>query len=149
MRTGAIGVVGLSMLVATAASAEPSRQEMLERLEVLEQRIADLETDQRTTDARLTAAQVDAVVGSVIADAEARSEMFSLAGPVAGYDTTFFLRSDDGAFKLTPYLLFQFRHVAAFDDEGTSDSGFEMRRARLGLLGHAFEDVKYFLLAEA
>jgi hypothetical protein len=61
----------------------------------------------------------------------------------------FFLESADGDFLVRPLLQLQMRYVANYRDDGggSTDSGFEMRRARLALDGHAFgPDLKYLFI---
>ncbi|MEM8875352.1 MAG: porin [Planctomycetota bacterium] len=157
MNKGIIGIVGLCVLLAGApAWAEtseppetPTHGELLERLELLEREIQKLRAEQREQTRHLSVAEIDAAVQQVLEDAGDRSVMPSFAGATAGYDTTFFLQSEDGAFKLKPYFLLQFRGAVQFDDEDETESGFELRRTRFGFLGHALEKVKYFFLWES
>lgn len=97
--------------------------------------------------------EVRAIVSEMLADAEARSSL--LAGGNAGHDGAFFVASDDGAFRLAVNGFFQFRYYAGFRDDdntvGTApgddfQTGFQMRRMKLGFAGKVHKDWSYNVL---
>jgi phosphate-selective porin OprO and OprP len=70
----------------------------------------------------------------------ARASFFE--GGSAGYNKGFFISSDDGSFKLQHNAQIQFRYVHNIQDNSSDDSreGFEMRRTKLKLKGHVYDD---------
>lgn len=97
--------------------------------------------------------EVRAVVSEMLADAEARSSL--LAGGTGGHDGSFFLASDDGAFRLNVNGFIQFRYIANFGDDDNTvgdnpgddfESGFQMRRMKLGFAGKVHKDWSYNVL---
>src|SRR5688572_2874445 len=102
---GAAAGVGLATSTAfgQAPPAEPTREELLRRIEELQSRVNEIEQNiKRTSD--LTAEQVDATVSAVLRDADHRSQLPQPGGFTAGYsDGKFLIRSEDGAFVLHPY----------------------------------------------
>jgi hypothetical protein len=70
-------------------------------------------------------------------------------GPNAGYDKGFFLRSDDGNYKLTTKARVQSRFTYVATDKGPEQAAFSVERARLVLKGNAFgTDFEYFFQTE-
>jgi hypothetical protein len=66
-----------------------------------------------------------------------------LQGGSAGYDGGFFIQSEDGSFKLKHNAQLQVRYAFSYIDADDIDDfrgGFEMRRTKLKLKGHAFDD---------
>ena len=150
---GALGALSFaSTAAAETAASEPTTEELMQQLESLQQKGSDLETRQDVAADELDQQAVDAAVSRVLDDAEKRSELLSLQGFTAGYNRGFVLQSDDGAFRLNPYFMLQFRYVfnvAEGDGEPISgldddferfDDGFEMRRVRFGAKGNAFTE---------
>ncbi len=97
--------------------------------------------------------EVRAVVAEMLADAQSRSSL--LAGGTSGHDAGFFLASDDGAFYLNVNGFLQFRYVADFRDKDKHgrlqpgddfDSGFQMRRMKIGFAGKVYKDWSYTVL---
>lgn len=149
------GVAGaISMSAGIVRADEPSTQDLREELDGLKAKIEHLESQQKEQEARLQTPQdEDASVGSVLDDAEKRSKWFQDdVAMTGGYDDgRFFLRSSDGNFYIQPTAQLQFRHVTSYrDDAGDGDSdtenGFEMRRAKFGIKGHAFKPELQYLL---
>ena len=75
------------------------------------------------------------------------------AQTTAGYDKTFFIQSEDQNYRLNVKLFGQFRYVAnQTDDDGdesTTVRGFEERRTRVFLFGHAFSPrLKYKIMQD-
>ncbi|MFG0252612.1 MAG: porin [Phycisphaerales bacterium JB038] len=70
----------------------------------------------------------------------ARASFFAAGS--AGYDKGFFISSDDGSFKLQHNAQIQFRYVLNLQDNSSDDGreGFEMRRTKLKLKGHIYDD---------
>ncbi len=98
--------------------------------------------------------EVRAVVAEMLAEAQGRSSL--LAGGTGGHDGMFYLASDDGDFRLNVNGIVQFRYLADFrDDDNTIgsnpgddfDSGFQMRRVKLGFNGKIHKDWSYAVLA--
>lgn len=97
--------------------------------------------------------EVRAVVAEMLADVDARSSL--LAGGSAGHDGNFFMASDDGAFRLNVTGFLQYRYYANFRDEDNTvgsnpgdefESGFQMRRMKLGFNGKIHKDWSYTIL---
>lgn len=102
---------------------------------------------------QLSPDEVRATVAEMIADAQSRSSL--LGAESAGHDGSFFMASDDGAFRLAVSGFFQFRYDLDFrDDESTLGSrpgddftsGFQMRRMKLGFTGRVAKDWSYRVL---
>ncbi len=71
----------------------------------------------------------------------ARASFFQ--GGSAGYNKGFFISSEDGSFKLQHNAQLQFRHALSYiDDDSVDDvrNGFEVRRMKLKLKGHIYDD---------
>ena len=128
------------------AQAQPTDQQMLDRLRELESKIQVMEAANTANRTPVRdAADVARTASAVQNDAAARS------ASTAGIDSKgAFLRSSDGLFELRPDVQFQFRSVmnhaqeADTDGDDVSEFGFEIRRLKLGITGHAFtEDLKY------
>lgn len=133
---GALGMGG-----ALAMAAEPTQQELLSQLQDLQAKVAAMEAKQVNTQ------DVDSTVASVLADADRRSQLMQVEGFTAGYNKgKFVIQSADGNFVMNPYAQFQFRHVTNWrddgddgdDDNGETEDGFEIRRAKFGIQGNMF-----------
>lgn len=146
-----VAALGVS---ATAAAAEPTTAELRDQVEQLKAEVAQLRSGQQSQQAQLdqySQRDVDATVDRVLQDAERRSQLMQLTGFTAGYDKgRFVLQSSDGKFSLSPGVQFQFRHVTNWLDEAQADgdssteSGFEVRRAKFNFAGNAFsKDLTY------
>jgi hypothetical protein len=148
----------LAAAAATTARAQqppaPNTQELHQQLEALQQQVRELQARQaeRAVTPAYTAKDVDAAVDSVIRDADRRSKLLGETGGFLGgwQDDKFTIRSADGNYSLNPAIQFQFRYdtvwsqgVRANGDDNT-DSGFEVRRLKLGLDGNAFSKDFYY-----
>jgi hypothetical protein len=130
-------------------AAEPTQQELLEQVKLLQQKVEALEQKQ------MTAVDVDATVEKVLRDADHRSQLLPANGAVlAGYDSQqqrFVLRNADNSFSLSPQLLWQFRNITNYVEDGKNggddiQNGFELRRVKFELEGTAFSpNISYFL----
>lgn len=132
----------LSGVAFADASADASKEDLLERLAAAEARLAELEsaqgdnwlTEQRASDIR-------DLVSDVIADADSRVSLLQ-SGGTAGWNDGFFLASNDGNFRLNIDGQIQTRYVYNYLDENddsdqdSNRSGFEVRRAKLIFSGH-------------
>ena len=92
------------------------------------------------------------VARAVLQDADRQSRLMDLSGMSAGWveNRGFFIRSDDGKFLLSPFVLFQARYATSIRQEARPDgrtdtqSGFEIRRLQLGIDGNVFSpDLTY------
>jgi hypothetical protein len=148
--------VGMSIGIARADDADTD-QAMQQKIDQLEAKVKTLETAEAQNQADVTAA-----IQHVLADADSHSQMLGSVSVGSGYDqaTGFHLGSDDGNFYLHPFALFQFRGAGEYRDAvapgdtgadvpttgSHSQSGFEIRRLKLGVDGHVFSpDLSYFL----
>lgn len=136
-------------LVAGGLTASAARADSASELEALKARIAQLEASQNQAIlAAQAAAETDAALAKVIADADRRS-MLMADGFAAGYDKGFKLGSSDGAYSLNIYGQFQFRYVlnsydGVLEDDAAVDDGFEVRRMKVGLKGNVIsKDLTY------
>jgi hypothetical protein len=160
MVAGALGAT-LAGGAAVARAAEPTTADLQSQLQQLQEKVRDLEASrQNTATTQAQQAQAPAIqqqeqkdgtsatIGSVLNDAERRSQFMQLdnwtAGHEGGDDGHFEIRSSDGNFTLVPSVLFQFRSVLNFRSEvppSLDDEwqwGFEIARAKLELAGHVF-----------
>jgi hypothetical protein len=142
--------VGLG--AAQGLAAEPTGQELLEQVKALHAKVERLERAQEGQPAQPLPAEARAGesthVGSVLDDAERRSNPLMMQGGsfTAGYNMGKFLIQDDaGNFVLHPNLHFMPRWAANNRDNakhGGEDSdfqsGFEIRRMKLGFDGNVF-----------
>lgn len=128
--------------VANAESA-PSNADLQAEIAQLKTEIAqmrgaqdDVWMNERRTE------QMKALINDVLADADTRASLLE-GGMTAGHNGNhFFLSSEDGGFLMNISGQLQIRHVTNFRDGGDPDdvddqeSGFEVRRAKLGFSGH-------------
>ena len=135
---------------ASAVYAEPAQQQDLQKqIEALQAQLQEIKAQQaeRVTTPAFTNKDVDATVDSVLRDADRRSQLLAEAGGgTAGWmDGGFRIRSGDGRYELQPFAQFQFRSVINFtdgvgdDDETEAVEGFEVRRMKFGVKGHAID----------
>jgi hypothetical protein len=129
------------MAVQAGAQAEPP--DLRQKVEALEAEVRELR-EQRAITPVYSVRDVDAVIAAVQADASARTPGLSRGGSAGHDEKGFFIKSDDGNFALYPDLFVQFRGVANYREDGkrgdssSTESGFEMRRAKIGFYGTAF-----------
>ena len=155
-----IGAAGVLGLCSTAGAAEPTKQELIEQLQALQAKVEQLEARQAQTQPasqsqpsspQVAADDEDATVGSVLKDAELRSQpsMLQSEGFTAGYTNGRFIIQDaSGNFVINPNVQLQARYVgnyrssdAAFggdDGDKVVQDGFEMRRVKFGVDGNLF-----------
>jgi hypothetical protein len=135
---------------AWAADTAPSAGVSDSKIRELEAKVAALEAKQNQSQSDMTA-----TIDSVLRDAEQRSKLLATSGNAeAGYDNGFFIRQGD--FELRPTVWMQFRNVLNYREDTSGpksdefDQGFEIRRARLDLQGHAFaNNIQYQFQWEA
>lgn len=137
-------------------AAEPTTQELVDQIKALEAKVEQLQSTQKTQDQRLSAASVDATVSSVLSDADRRSQLLQTSGNfTAGYTKGKFIIQDEaGTFLFHPWLQFQPRFVANYRENGKQagaaddvETGFEIRRMKLGFDGNVFTpDLTYLFL---
>ncbi len=124
---------------ALALAAEPTVQEMQKQIESLQTQLTEIQSTQRK---QLDSRDVDATVAQVMADAQKRSQLMALEGFTAGFNNgKFTLQSADGTFSLSPAFQMQLRHVINYADQPGGEDvehGFEIRRLKFGVAGHAF-----------
>lgn len=131
----AIAAMGAGAL---ALAADPTVEDLKAQIDALQNKVEALEAQQAG------AADVDATVARILADAESRSQLMASEGFTAGYNKgKFLIQSADGKFVLNPSLHYQFRYVANGRDEQKGndmaiEDGFENRRLKLAFGGNAF-----------
>jgi hypothetical protein len=123
-----------------AQSADSATDELRKQIEELTAKVEQLQNRQ---DTQASAAEVDATIQRVLADAEKRSQLLQMEGFTAGWNNGFKLQSADGNFLLQPYFQLQVRNVTTFRDGAKNggdeiQNGFEIRRMRLGFKGNMF-----------
>jgi hypothetical protein len=147
---GALGLGAGVLGAATASAAEPTQQELLEQIKALQAKVEQLENKQnaQAPQTQPAAAEQPATVDSVLRDAERRSNpaMLESSGVTAGYNKGKFVIQDEaGNFVLHPQL--QFMPRFAFSDRSDAkhsgsdtdtESGFEIRRMKIGFDGNVF-----------
>jgi len=145
-------VVGLG--VSQGRAAEPTQQELLEQIKALQAKVERLEQQEGQAAQARPATQAAepsttaSTAGSVLDDAERRSNPMMMQGSsfTAGYNKGKFLIQDDaGNFVFHPNLQFMPRWAGNNRDNakhGGEDSdfqsGFEIRRLKLGFDGNVF-----------
>ena len=120
-------------------AGEPATEDLKAQIDALQRKVESLEARQTS------AADVDATVRRVLADADRRSQLLAVEGFTSGYDKgKFILRSSDGNFSFSPLAQLQVRYVGNYrEDTGTPkensyDDGFEIRRAKFGFAGNVY-----------
>lgn len=157
-----IGAYGdTAPLPSPAANVQPQtpqvspQQQLLDRVNALETEVKQLRADAADRPKpKYDSRDVDRTIDAVIQDAGRHTLRFPPSGS-SGHDLGkgFYIKSDDGNFSIYPDLLFQFRGVANYredakhGDDGSTESGFEIRRAKFGFYGTAFSpDFSYRFL---
>src|SRR6266511_1721233 len=137
----------LAVAFVNTAGAQPSYEELQQQLKQLQSRLDALEKKQSQS-----SAEVARAVEQIVADAEKRSRLLVTGGDItAGYDKSFFIKSDDGNFSLRPGVLFQFRNITAVrtGDDDDIQNGFEFRRLRPRIDGNVFSpDMTYSVVLD-
>lgn len=140
-------VAGLASVASAAdqPASQASPQDTAQELRALRARIDQLEKQQKEQQLKQDAAAQQATVNSVLSDADHRSKLFDNVGFSAGYkDNRFFIGSDDGNFTLRPWYHLQIREVTVERNNAKASggddvqSGFEIRRMKIGLDGNMF-----------
>ncbi|MDP9174135.1 MAG: OprO/OprP family phosphate-selective porin [Planctomycetota bacterium] len=164
---GTVGLCAIARgdLAATAppsGAAVSSNVQMQAKIQALEGRINELESQEARTQADVTAA-----IHDVLADADKRSKLMSVA-PMefpTGYDSNvgFVLQSADGNFSMHPGALFQFRNQTSYRTSipaggggetastGTdTQNGFNISRMRFTVDGNLYSPnlMYYFQVAD-
>ena len=142
------GVIGFSPAVAPAQ--DPSTQELKAQIEALQAKVAQLEATQKAAagNGAVPRGQQQSTKDEVLADAEKRSKLGGGAVTGGYVDGKFTLRSEDGAFSLSPGAQLQFRYTANSRDDDAVGSdfqdGFEVRRAKFSFAGNVInKDTTY------
>jgi hypothetical protein len=140
---GAIGWGGSISWAQQQPSQEPTAAELKAQIEALQKQVQRLEESQRDS-ARL-AAQTETTKSEVMQDASKRSTLLGESEFTAGYQKgKFLIQSGDGNYLLHPWFQFQPRYVFNMRDDGKgpgdddTESGFEIRRMKVGVDGNVF-----------
>jgi len=154
-----------STVLPASALAAPATQPSTP--DAMNQKIRDLETriDQLESKQNASAAEDQATIRKLNADAESHSQLLSAGSFTSSYnpDVGFLLQSEDGNFAMHPSLLLQARYVADYRNrilpgqggvtnkqgDDTQD-GFELTRARISLDGNVLSPLftYYFQIAQ-
>src|SRR5436853_2888330 len=109
-----IVMASFNLRAGATLAAEPTKQELLERINSLQSQLDEVKTQQARGD-RADARDADAVTQAVLKDAQQRSQPLAMEGFTAGYtDGKFILRSANGDFLLHPWAQFQFRETTNY-----------------------------------
>jgi hypothetical protein len=137
-----------TQVLSTTSSTTTTSSDVAQELQALRARIQQLETQEAARAAKADAAAQAKTVESVIADADARSQLLQMQGFTAGWNKgKFILQSENGDFTLMPGFWMQLRYVANYreedaantvDGDAAAESGFEVRRMKLAFDGNAF-----------
>jgi hypothetical protein len=153
-----LSILSSGFLFETAIAAEPttrptnlSTQQLLEKIDTMQGEIDQLKSQVRQQ--QHDPAEGSRIMDQIHADAVKHSDMMSSIGLNAGYaNRRFFIQSEDGNFVLRPWIHLQLRYSTSIRDDffpdGSSNtqSGFEVRRARLGFDGVLFTpDLSYLV----
>jgi hypothetical protein len=142
-----------SFAVAGQPTTQPTNSpDVASEIAALRARIDQLEKQQKDQEVKQQQAAEQATTNSVLKDADHHSHLFDDVGISAGYkDNRFFIGSDDGNFTLRPWYHLQIRYVANWRQDAKAsgddltESGFEIRRLKIGLDGNMFSpDFTYF-----
>jgi hypothetical protein len=141
-----------SMASAGQPATQPATSDVASEISALRARIDQLEKQQKDQEVKQQQATEQATTNSVLKDADHHSNLFDNIGISAGYkDNRFFIGSDDGNFTLRPWYHLQVRYVANNRQDSKANggddtqTGFEIRRMKIGLDGNMFSpDFTYF-----
>jgi hypothetical protein len=148
----AIALATASTAARAADDQTASPQQLQDEVKQLREAVKELQAQRANPP--FTAADVDATVSSVITDASRRSQLLMETGGVtSGFSIQkgFFISNEDQSFYLHPRLVLQFRGVANYREEGkkgdnSTETGFEIRRAKFGFDGNVFsKDISFRL----
>jgi hypothetical protein len=125
-----------------ALQEQVGRQQKL--IELQQQRLLQLERsqDQNWLNEQRTQ-EVKALIHEVLADADTRSSLLE-SSLTAGYKNGFYINAEDGTFGLRLNVESQIRYIynSRKNEAATTDAdtnGFQIRRARFDIRGHAFD----------
>lgn len=124
---------------------------VLDRLQNLEKRVAELSNEQQDNWLNeRRAEEVSALVHEVLADAQTRATLLSDEA-TAGYNNGFFIRSLDNAFYLKIRGFLQTRYVynhrqTAPVGQDDNQGGFELARTRFGFMGHIIDPTWQYMI---
>lgn len=154
-------ILAVSVAFVTLASSfstfaqQLSQEDLAKKVEALQKEVQQLKEERNgAINQPYSRQEVDTVVAAVLNDASRHTLGFPPGGS-SGHDLDkgFFIKSDDGNFVLYPDLLVQFRGVANYREDvkksgsSSSESGFEIRRGKIGFYGTAFSpDLSYRFL---
>lgn len=143
IKTARILAAATAIAAGVWASAEQTVEQLQDKVQSLETKVAAMEARQAGNGKDLAAA-----IDSIVRDSEKRSQLLATRGETsAGYDGGFFIKAGD-AFSLKPGAQFQFRNSTNYRESDSGDSwenGFELRRMKFELAGNAFsKDLDYF-----
>ena len=131
-----------------AAQPDTQAETQAQEIQQLKEQVARLEAKSAEN-----SKDVAVTIDKVLRDAEQRSQLMAMGGGTAGYDNGFFIASEDRSFFFHPGLQFQPRFITTWrdgaKDSGNDDtqSGFEVRRIKLGFDGNIFsKDLTYNFL---
>jgi hypothetical protein len=137
-----------------AVQAQPSNQDLARKVEALEMEVKQLRAAQVSQPKQYDSRDIEAITAAILENAGRHTLNFPPGGS-SGHDLDkgFFIKSDDGNFSLYPDLLFQFRGVVNYREkakaggDSSTENGFEVRRAKFGFYGTAFDpDFSYRFL---
>lgn len=157
--TAALLALGLGVNSARAAeptgSAQPTQSELMAQIDALKAKVNAMEQKQASFDSR----DIDATVAAVLKDADRHSMVVDSGAVTAGWDKSrygFFISSEDGASTFHPGLLWQFRNVTNYRQNGKpqgtatqsknsdTQNGFENSRLKPYIDGTLFtKDLSY------
>ncbi|HEX4795980.1 MAG TPA: hypothetical protein VH370_19485 [Humisphaera sp.] len=155
-------VAAASLVVASATlsvrAEQPTTQpsDYTQEIKALRERLDQLEVRQKEADQKRVEAEqkleAQKTESAVKADAQHHDNLFDAGGITGGYiNDRFTIQSDDGRFVLRPWYQLQIRYVTLwrqdFKPDGGDDTqtGFEIRRMKIGLDGNMFSpDFTYF-----
>lgn len=148
-----ITVVMATLFLATVAAgqspeSDQDRQALVEELRALRAKVDELEhaaAAQPRTQPSVTDKQT---ADSVLKDAERHSQLIDAQGFTAGYSNgKFLIQSEDRNFVFNPSIWLQFRYAVNHREENAAnkidgrpdtESGFEVRRLKVGFEGNLF-----------
>lgn len=129
-----------SVALAGTSGSTSSSQNVQAQIAALKAQVAQLQQQQgKNWLTQRRAEQVKSLIRSVLKDADTRESLLD-EGMTAGWDHGFFLKSNDGRFKLSIGGQFDFRyiynHTKSTDNQNVQ--GFQTRRAKFWFTGHVF-----------
>ncbi len=135
-----------SIAVANPPATRPTgSSDVGAEIAALRSRIDQLEKQQKDQEVIQRQSAEQANTNSVLRDAEHHSNLIDNVGISAGYkDNRFYIGSDDGNFNLRPWYHLQIRYVANERNDAKpglrddTQTGFEIRRMKIGLDGNMF-----------